>query len=177
MANFLKRMLVILLGTSVFVFAYNWTLNAFGFRSIFFAFLVNWLVMSWVAILGQVISFTFSPGYYQPKSFEHNGWIYERLGIQYFKQLVRRGPLTILSPSLRKGEGNDGVQKLFGEMQKAETAHVVIFVLMLLLICYALVRSWFDAAGWLMLFNILINGYPVMLQRYNRIKLQQRPVV
>jgi hypothetical protein len=140
------------------------------------AWKMNWLVMSWVAILGQVITFTFSSGYSQPQSFEHNGWIYERLGIQYFKKLVRRGPLTILSPSLRKGEGNDGAQKLFGEMQKAETAHGVIIALMLLLICYALVRGWFDAAGWLMLFNILINGYPVMLQRYNRIKLQQGSV-
>jgi Glycosyl-4,4'-diaponeurosporenoate acyltransferase len=24
---------------------------------------------------------------------------------------------------------------------------------------------------WTLLFNILINGYPIMLQRYNRIKL------
>ena len=25
----------------------------------------------------------------------------------------------------------------------------------------------------MLLFNILINGYPIMLQRYNRIKLQE----
>lgn len=176
MKNFLKRSFVVLLATAIFVFAFNWTVNAFGFRSIFFAFLVNWLVMSWVAILGQVISFTFSPNYYQSKRFEHDGQIYERLGVQHFKKLVRRGPLTIFSPTLRKDERVDGFQKLLGEMQKAETAHVVIFAMMLLPICYSLVRGWFDAAGWLMLFNIIINGYPVMLQRYNRIKLRQSAV-
>jgi hypothetical protein len=176
MTNFLKHSLVVLLATAVFVFAFNWTVSAFGFRSIFFAFLANWLVISWVAILGQVISFTFSPNYYQTKPFEHDGRIYERLGVHHFKKLVRRGPLTFLSPTLRKGEGVDGFQKLLGEMQKAETAHVVIFAMMLLLICYSLVRGWIDAAGWLMLFNIIINAYPVMLQRYNRIKLQQKSI-
>ena len=35
----------------------------------------------------------------------------------------------------------------------------------------AIFLRWFDAAGWLMLFNVLFNGYPVMLQRYNRMRL------
>jgi hypothetical protein len=34
----------------------------------------------------------------------------------------------------------------------------------------ALWLRWFDAAAWLMLFNIFFNGYPVMLQRYNRLR-------
>jgi len=38
---------------------------------------------------------------------------------------------------------------------------------------YALLRGWFDAAAWLLAFDVLINGYPIMLQRYNRIKLQE----
>jgi hypothetical protein len=37
---------------------------------------------------------------------------------------------------------------------------------------YALLQGWWDTFGWLLLFNILINAYPVMLQRYNRAKLQ-----
>ena len=30
---------------------------------------------------------------------------------------------------------------------------------------------WLDAAAWLMLFNVPLNAYPVMLQRYNRLRL------
>jgi hypothetical protein len=56
-------------------------------------------------------------------------------------------------------------------MRKAETGHVVIFLIMLLLASYPVFRGWLDAAGWMILFNILINGYPIMLQRYNRFKL------
>ncbi len=38
----------------------------------------------------------------------------------------------------------------------------------------AAVRGWWAAAGWTLLFNILFNGYPAMLQRYNRALLAQR---
>jgi len=37
----------------------------------------------------------------------------------------------------------------------------------------ALLMRWFDAAAWLMAFNILGNGYPVMLQRYNRLRVEK----
>lgn len=151
-----------------------WSLNAFGFRSPITALLINWLAMSWVAIAGQAVSFTFPPKYYEPRAFEETGDIYERLGIRFFKSLVRRGPLTIFSPTLHfpKEKTVSALQQLDLEMRKAETGHVLIFLLMSLFIIYALVRGWLDAAGWMLLFNMLINGYPVMLQRYNRIKLQ-----
>jgi hypothetical protein len=37
---------------------------------------------------------------------------------------------------------------------------------------YALFRRWLDAVAWLLAFNVIINLYPIMLQRYNRIKLE-----
>jgi len=170
--NLLKRLLLFVASTSVFLFAFQWTLNAFGFRSVFFAFLINWLVMSWVAVMGQVIHFYFPEAYYEIRPFERDGQIYERLGIRFFKKLVRRGPLTLFNPTIRHQAG-ESFQDLEPEMKRAETGHTIIFALMLILVGYAGIRGWFDAAGWLMLFNIIINGYPVMLQRYNRIKIHQ----
>jgi hypothetical protein len=58
-------------------------------------------------------------------------------------------------------------------MRKAETGHALIFVLVLLFVGYGLLKGWLDAVAWTLLFNILINGYPIMLQRYNRIKLRE----
>ncbi len=151
-----------------------WTLDAFGFRSPISAFLVNWLAMSWVAVAGQAIQFALPSSYYDIKAFEQTGQVYERLGIRLFKRLVRRGPLAIFSPTLRfpKEKTIAALRRLDHEMRKAETGHVFIFVLMLLFIGYTLLQGWFDAVGWLVVFNVLINGYPIMLQRYNRILLQ-----
>ncbi len=151
-----------------------WILDAFGLRSPISAFLVNWLAMSWVAIAGQAVQFALPPRYYDIKAFEQTGQVYERLGIRLFKRLVRRGPLAIFSPTLRfpKEKTIAALCRLDHEMRKAETGHVFIFMLMLLFIGYALLQGWFDAVGWLLVFDVIINGYPIMLQRYNRILLQ-----
>ena len=38
----------------------------------------------------------------------------------------------------------------------------------------AAARGWWTAAGWTLPFDVLFNGYPVMLQRYNRALLSRR---
>src|SRR5574342_38324 len=170
-----KRVVLFTVATIAAVYLVIWSLDAFGFRHPVFALLANWIAMSCVAILGQVISFTYSPRYYDIKAFEQTGRIYEHLGIRYFKKLVRRGPLSVFSPTLRfpKEKTASALQGLDHEMRKAEAGHGAIFLLMFGFIGFAMLRGWFDAAGWMLAFNILINGYPVMLQRYNRIKLQE----
>jgi hypothetical protein len=43
----------------------------------------------------------------------------------------------------------------------AETGHLFIFVAITGLTVWALASGWWDTAGWLLLFNLLHNGYPV----------------
>jgi len=172
--NLYKKISLFTIATIFAGYLIFWSLDAFGFRSPIFAFLVNWLAMSWVAFAGQAINFSFPSGYYDIRAFEGTGQLYERLGIRLFKCLVRRGPLSIFSPTLRFPEEKTvtALLHLDHEMRKAETGHVLIFILILLFAGYALFRGWLDALAWLMAFNLIINLYPIMLQRYNRIKLQ-----
>jgi hypothetical protein len=65
------------------------------------------------------------------------------------------------------------LRDLESEMRKAETIHALVFLLMLWVVGYVAVKGWLDAVMWILLFNILINGYPIMLQRYNRIKVKE----
>ena len=55
----------------------------------------------------------------------------------------------------------------------AETCHAVTFVfaVFVALICLAIGRI--AGALWILAFNLLLNGYPVMLQRVHRWRLQQ----
>jgi hypothetical protein len=50
----------------------------------------------------------------------------------------------------------------------------VLFVLTLVIVANAAIQGWWIAAGTTLLFDILVNGYPVMLQRYNRALLRLR---
>jgi len=61
--------------------------------------------------------------------------------------------------------------KLDAVMRTAETDHLIMFLVVVVVIVHAIVRGWWDAAAWTLLFNVLINAYPVMLQRYNRGRL------
>jgi nitrate reductase NapE component len=171
----LKKLISFAIATVTAVVFILWCLDAFGFSSPLFAFLANWVAMSWIAFNGQSFQAFFPPDYYAPRPFEHAGRIYELLGIRLFKALVRRGPLAIFSPTLRfpKKKTVPALRALETEMRKAETGHVLVLALVLVPIGYALLQGWYGAAAWLSLFNILINGYPILLQRYNRIKLQE----
>ncbi len=175
MAN-IKKLLVLITLTGIAGLLMVWTFVSIEFHSPIFAFLINWIVMSWVAIMGQFITLPLlSSAYYKIKPFERSGQIYEQLGVSLFKKLVRRGPLTVFSPTLRFPTEKTAatLSVLEKEMCKAETSHLMIFFVILLLVVYVLFKGWFDTAGWLLLFNILFNGYPVMLQRYNRLKIEE----
>jgi hypothetical protein len=170
-----KKIAFVSVATLVAVYLIFWSLDSFGWDNPFLAFLVNWLTMSWVAIVGQAITFVLPSRYYDIKAFERTGQVYERPGIRLFKQLVRRGPLSVFNPGLRLPQERTipALQHLDHQMRNAETAHVYIFILMLIFSGYALIKGGPAAMGWMLGFNILINGYPIMLQRYNRIKLQE----
>ena len=171
----LQKVVLLIAATVVAIFLVVWTFDAFGFASPISALLINWLAMSWVAIVGQVVNFSIASKYYDIKLFEKTGKVYERLGIRLFKKMVRRGPFSIFSPPLRFPETKTvpALRNLEREMRKAETGHLLIFILMLLLAGYAWLNGWLDAVVWMSLFNLLFNVYPIMLQRYNRIKLHE----
>ncbi len=170
-----EKLLALITITGLALTLIVWVFVSFDFRSPLFAFLINWLVMSWVAVMGQVVTFPLFPStYYQIKPFEQSGRVYEQLGVSLFKKIVRRVPFTVFSPILRFPAERtvSALRTLEGEMRKAETSHLVIFFMILLPVGYALFKGWLDAMAWLLLFNVLFNGYPVLLQRYNRLKIE-----
>jgi hypothetical protein len=172
-----KRILVITAATAALVYLAGWSAEAFGVRGPVFAFLANWIVMAWGAITGQVWEFWLPAGYYRLRAYESDGRVYEFLGVGWFKKLVRRGPLTVFAPTLRTQSKISALSRveltnLQREMCKTETGHLMIGVIVILMAGYTLLKGWWETAGWLLVFNILINVYPVMLQRYNRARLQ-----
>ena len=55
----------------------------------------------------------------------------------------------------------------------AEVCHGATFILALLVALLLLAVGQFPEAVWIVAFNVLLNGYPVMLQRANRWRVQQ----
>ena len=77
-----------------------------------------------------------------------------------------------INPAFQLRSGRRGLADLESQMQDAEAAHALLFLAVSAFAAGALLAGWFDTGAWLTLFNVLFNGYPVMLQRFNRLRVQ-----
>ncbi len=155
-------------GSALVVFARD-----VGFRSVIFTFGVNWFLLAWAAITYRLARPSFGAAYYRSKPFERHGRLYTWLGVLVFKRLMHSSVCRRLFPTFRFKSSRRMLVPLEQALHGAETGHTIVFGIVLLLSVYALMRGWCTTAGWLLVFNMLINGYPVMLQRYNRARLDR----
>jgi hypothetical protein len=171
-----RRWLLVAAVTVAVVVLLVWSYEAFGPRSGWFALAVVWLPMTWLGTLSRVVTPWLPDRYHRLRRFEADGRVYELLGVRIVKWLLRRGPLSWFNPDLHlpRQHTPDQLTGLDQRMRDAEASHAILLVLTLVVVAHALVRGWWAAAGWTFLFDVLVNGYPVMLQRYNRARLARR---
>ncbi len=174
-SHFVKWLLVT--GTTgIAVALLVWSLRAFGPRAFAFAFVVVWLPMVWLGLVSRVVVPRLPERCHTLRGFERDGHVYELLGVRVVKRLLRRGPLAMFNPALHLPAERTpkNLARLDQRMRDAEASHFILLVLTLGVVANALARRWWVAAGWTLLFDMLMNGYPVMLQRYNRALLAKR---
>lgn len=145
-------------------------------RSGWFAFVVVWVPMTWLGTVSRAVRVRLPAGFHRLRPFERDGRIYEAVGVRLAKRLLRRGPLAMFNPGLHlpREPTPERLARLDQRMRDAEASHAVLFALALGIVANAGVRGWWGAVGWTLLFNLVMNGYPVMLQRYNRFLLRRR---
>jgi hypothetical protein len=135
-----------------------------------FALVVVWVPMTALGTISHVVPLRLPQRFHRLRPFEIDGRLYERLGVPVFKRLLRRGPATWFNPRLRMPaiRDADSLDRLDAAMQTAEATHAVLFAATLPVVVHAIGRRWWAAAAWTLVLDLLMNGYPVMLQRYNR---------
>jgi hypothetical protein len=147
-----------------------------GATSAAFAFLVVWAPMTWLGTVSRVVQPRLPRRYHELRDFERDPWLYECLGVRLVKRLLRRGPLAVFNPGLHlpAERSPERLAELEQRMKDAEASHFFLLVAMLGVVINAAVRGWWVAGGLTLLFDVFMNGYPVMLQRYNRVLLSAR---
>lgn len=152
------------------------TWRRFGPGSDAFAFVVVWVPMTWLGVASRVVQPRLPSAYHELRRFEADGRVYELVGVKRAKRLLRRGPLAFFNPDLHLPAERtpEHLAHLEQRMKDAEASHAILLVGTLPLALHAVSRRWWRAAGLTVVFDVLMNGYPVMLQRYNRALLHQR---
>ena len=153
-----------------------WSARSLGADGVSFAFVIVWLPMTWLGVVSRVARPRLPEHYHALRDFEFDGRLYERLGVRLVKLLLRRGPLALFNPDLHLPvePTQANLARLDQRMRDAEASHAILLGVTLAVVANAAQRGWWAAAGWTLLFDVLINGYPVILQRYNRILLKRR---
>ena len=155
--------------TVTFAVAVVWGARAYG-RSIVFAFLVNWVLMMWaIMFASNVVPLRLPAQYYATRRFEKAGRVYDLLGVRWYRRALRR-VLWSVTPALLRSQPA-ARETMIESTKDAETGHLFILLAITGITVWALASGWWDTAGWLLLFNLLHNGYPVLSMRQLRARL------
>lgn len=154
----------------------SWGRRRFGTDSPIFSFLAVWVPMTWLGTVSRVAQPRLPDSYHELRDFERDGRVYELLGVRKAKQLLRRGPFAVFNPGLHLPAERtpERLAHLEQKMEDAEASHAILFVATFGVVIRAASRRRWPAAALTLIFDALFNGYPVMLQRYNRALLHRR---
>lgn len=153
-----------------------WARRRFGAGSRAFAFVAVWVPMVWLGTISRVVRPSLPAAWHRLRRFERSGRVYELLGVRTAKAALRRGPLARFNPHLHlpTDPTPERLRELEARMEDAEATHVILFAAELAAAARAALLGRRRAARWMVVWNVVMNGYPAMLQRYNRAVLHDR---
>ena len=162
----------IILATLVsFLISYYWG-RFVGFTGFSFAWVFNFILMIWYTYLDSLFNWKLNSKYFETNSFEKGGSIYEYFGVHYYRKLLVLVGWEKISRKKNKILNDRKSLELaeYGS-KSSEMGHSVIFLIVL--VVTFLVANSLRQAFWLILLNLLLNLYPVFVQRYNRPRYQR----
>jgi Glycosyl-4,4'-diaponeurosporenoate acyltransferase len=101
--------------------------------------------------------------------------LYRWLGVGFVKRIVATPMWSLMNgqePPPKPRNPQELLVRIDLSTRGAEVCHGATFLLVFLVALFFLAVGQFSEAVWLAAFNILLNGYPVMLQRANRWRVQ-----
>jgi hypothetical protein len=114
--------------------------------------------------------------YYKVRPFERNGRFYERLGVRVFRWFVPDGDAANRwrrrsEPAFRVIRNRRYALAFTQRTVLSEKSHLVMLVLGALSAVFAWTIGWHGWALYLAVGNVVVNLYPMLLQRYTRARL------
>jgi len=114
--------------------------------------------------------------YYQVRAFERTGRVYANLGVRYFRWFVPDGDVANRwrrrsDPSFRIIRNRHYARAFRQRTELSEKSHLMMLVFGVMSAGFAVAIGWPGWAIYLTVGNVLVNLYPILLQRYTRARL------
>lgn len=138
-----------------------------GFTGFSFAWILNFVLMAWFTYVDSLFNWKYDSSYFDSKSFEKDGAIYRFFGVHlYRKLLVLTGWEKISRKNNKISSSRTSIKHAESKSRSSEAGHTVIFIIVG--IVTITVAGTLREALWLILLNLLLNVFPIIVQRYNR---------
>lgn len=95
---------------------------------------------------------------------------YRRFGVRAFGALLRRSPLRSLNRRVYRAAGRSS-NRLICELEGAEAAHTIAFLLVGLYAVLAALKGWWSACAGLAIVDVAVNLYPILHLRLTRARV------
>ncbi|MDH5380537.1 MAG: hypothetical protein OEW75_06785 [Cyclobacteriaceae bacterium] len=151
-------------------YLFNWiSISNHIVIQILLLFFLTWVIMFCPFMLFHSYKYIRLPQFfYEKRSFE-TAQYFEILGVQGFRKVLINSFFRYLNSRVYiKGKGHEYIPVFIEETRQSETSHIFTFILTLLVQCLFMLKGYFLLAFVLLLFNIIFNIYPILLQRMNR---------
>jgi hypothetical protein len=143
------------------------TAAAFGFDTFVFAWVVQFALMGWMSSAVHLLRPRLDGPWFRVRSWEPA--VYRRLGVWSFMRALRRLGWERAMRGSRAFDGTraslDGLDR---DTRTSEFGHLMLALAgTALMVAAAAVQAW-SAFTWLAVLNVVLHGYPVLLQRAMR---------
>lgn len=140
-----------------------------------FVFGVSMSVISW--IVGMILNAVLVKiAYYKRLSnlnFVTNKVWNKRLGIKYFKWIVKNTFFKFFNPAIKVANRNTDLTEIRYQMTLAEVSHLLGFAFVTLVAIYQSFRVSLVFGLTMMIGNVLLNLYPSLLQQENKRRIDK----
>lgn len=131
-----------------------------------FGFFYNLLINGLIYLFGAFKTFQLPNNHYKIKAFEKQGNLYKSFGVDFARRIIK------FSGAVTFDGKRSSIEQLENSMLFAEKCHTVCFGLNLITMVYLMFRGFWELMPSMLLFNLLLNIYPIIAQRYNRARIQ-----
>lgn len=145
------------------------------FFSTVILFCIAWAIIFFAFMIFQTFKYFRFPNNYYVKRKMESELFFKSIGVPLFRKLLINSFFKYLNRRVYlKGKKGDRFIKFIEETKQSETSHFISLVItlgiqVLLIINYRFYDFWM-----LLLFNVLFNLYPILLQRRNRFLIEKR---
>ena len=139
-----------------------------------FALILNFLLMLFITFFTEALKSPLASSYFNEKGWEQSRKIYEHLGINFFRKLlVWIGWEKVIRKSSPIEKNTEALANLYYRTKKSELDHLIILLIVLGFNVFVAFKFGLLKSLSLFILNVLLNLYPIFLQRYNRPRIER----